>query len=227
MPWRVAKRGECMRRLFILVWAALMLYIPVVAETASSWEGTWKTLTGESPVILEIAPDGTVTLTRDGQTEAGRLENQETGTGFRLGTETYTLRESDDFLILEHRTDLEVLVRDVYALPDTVAASDMSEFDGLWTADYVLVSGFRISLDAENMTISVRFASGKAELQLPELTESIVLESELRDGSLAIVTYDASDSPVYTLRKDGSMTREVNGMLFHFNRSVPAEGAQQ
>ncbi len=216
-----------MRRLFILVWAALMLYIPVVAETASSWEGTWKTLTGESPVILEIAPDGTVTLTRDGQTEAGRLENQETGTGFRLGTETYTLRESDDFLILEHRTDLEVLVRDVYALPDTVAASDMSEFDGLWTADYVLVSGFRISLDAENMTISVRFASGKAELQLPELTESIVLESELRDGSLAIVTYDASDSPVYTLRKDGSMTREVNGMLFHFNRSVPAEGAQQ
>ena len=227
MPWRVAKRGECMRRLFILVWAALMLYIPVVAETASSWEGTWKTLTGESPVILEIAPDGTVTLTRDGQTEAGRLENQETGTGFRLGTETYTLRESDDFLILEHRTDLEVLVRDVYALPDTVAASDMSEFDGLWTADYVLVSGFRISLDAENMTISVRFASGKAELQLPELTESIVLESELRDGSLAIVTYDASDSPVYTLRKDGSMTREVNGMLFHFSRSVPAEGAQQ
>ena len=216
-----------MRRLFILVWAALMLYIPVVAETASSWEGTWKTLTGESPVILEIAPDGTVTLTRDGQTEAGRLENQETGTGFRLGTETYTLRESDDFLILEHRTDLEVLVRDVYALPDTVAASDISEFDGLWTADYVLVSGFRISLDAENMTISVRFASGKAELQLPELTESIVLESELRDGSLAIVTYDASDSPVYTLRKDGSMTREVNGMLFHFNRSVPAEGAQQ
>lgn len=227
MPWRVAKRGECMRRLFILVWAALMLYIPVVAETASSWEGTWKTLTGESPVILEIAPDGTVTLTRDGQTEAGRLENQETGTSFRLGTETYTLRESDDFLILEHRTDLEVLVRDVYALPDTVAASDMSEFDGLWTADYVLVSGFRISLDAENMTISVRFASGKAELQLPELTESIVLESELRDGSLAIVTYDASDSPVYTLRKDGSMTREVNGMLFHFNRSVPAEGAQK
>ncbi len=216
-----------MRRLFILVWAALMLYIPVVAETASSWEGTWKTLTGESPVILEIAPDGTVTLTRDGQTEAGRLENQETGTSFRLGTETYTLRESDDFLILEHRTDLEVLVRDVYALPDTVAASDMSEFDGLWTADYVLVSGFRISLDAENMTISVRFASGKAELQLPELTESIVLESELRDGSLAIVTYDASDSPVYTLRKDGSMTREVNGMLFHFNRSVPAEGAQK
>ena len=216
-----------MRRLFILVWAALMLYIPVVAETASSWEGTWKTLTGESPVILEIAPDGTVTLTRDGQTEAGRLENQETGTGFRLGTETYTLRESDDFLILEHRTDLEVLVRDVYALPDTVAASDMSEFDGLWTADYVLVSGFRISLDAENMTISVRFASGKAELHLPELTESIVLESELRDGSLAIVTYDASDSPVYTLRKDGSMTREVNGMLFHFNRSVPTEGAQQ
>lgn len=202
-----------MRKFLVVFVLALLLNSLACAEEMI---GTWSGSMENSGIrILTLAEDGTGKLVENGKEES--ILWDEARNVYSGGRKIASLTLQDGFLIFRDASD-EVwpLLRNQAELPEKVAAEDESDFYGVWRADFAIVSGFRIPLEDTDITYSIE--KGTVVCSGTGYEKPIPLPSRLSEGNLIIESTQAEMQVVLSLRKDGSMTREMTYMTLHFTR---------
>ncbi len=202
--------------------AALALALLLLCSLSALGEGetgVYRTLTGDG-TEMELKAEGRGTLTLEGQKMSLEWTEQDGRLTLRTGGDVYQAAASGQFLMLsDTRGHIWALLRDDSLLPEAVKAESLDAFSGTWEADFALVSGIRIDMQEKKMVYRLRIDHEKTELMEPGMEESITVSSELADGYLVFRGYDEESRQTLVLREDGSLTREVSGLLFHFLRT--------
>ena len=186
--------------------------------------------TFEMSVTLTLNEDGTFVMETTGEEPAEGTYTYDAGAGELVGEEStvpFTVTDG----ILEAAMDevsmkfsREMPEAEPFSVADPVEAADLSDFDGVWVGETMVMEGMPIPLEMAGMDLIVTIENGKitaktiytssftdeTEEAEPEETET-VYEGVLQDGVL--VADPAADSDVYgattaylQLREDGRMT---------------------
>ena len=201
-------------RLFLAVLISFILLCG--AAGAEKITGTWSgSMEKEGIRILTIAEDGSGSLTVNGDEKS--ITWDEAFNVYSEGEKIGSMMLRDGFLVFRDASD-EVwpLLPNETKLPEKVAAETEADFYGVWKADFVIVSGFRIPVEDIDITYSIE--KGTVVCSGTGYENPIPLPFRLSEGNLMVETTQTDMQVVLSLRKDGSMTREMTYMTIHFTR---------
>ncbi|MBQ9306582.1 MAG: hypothetical protein IJ229_01555 [Clostridia bacterium] len=209
-----------MRQKLLIGLVCLVLSVPMaLSEGEHTLAGTWSDGAADAVRVLELeeAEDGyTGRMTVDGETReiVAGIEGDTCvlyADGVRLGT----LQAEEDFLLFtDTSNEVFPMLKNDAQLPEIEAQSSLEAFQGVWEADFAIVSGFRIPMGDTRMVYTIE--EDHVTLSGTGYETGITLACDLREDGLAILL-EEEERQLYLLR-DGSMIRDTGAMIFHLVR---------
>ncbi|MBQ8161939.1 MAG: hypothetical protein IJ083_14530 [Clostridia bacterium] len=206
-----------------LILPAILCLLSTRALAISREDLTGSYRSGEGEIFYEGETDGQARWHVDrGYTGTWRVEGDRAILESQAG-DTFSLTLTDGYLVLlDGKGGIYPMVRDVEKLPEKKSGS-LDDFQGLWHADFALASGFRMELggietDRGTLSLDLLVEEDEVTLMGSAMDAPVTLPCGMLDGELHVPSVTGGGDQVYVLREDGSLTRDMNYMVFHYVR---------